>query len=276
MRRVVIVESPEPTELLEAADLSDLAAEPDDDTQRRHARALSLAKLIPEVLARAWLDDDTWPPSWEALEQVETDEQIPSGHAADVCAEPGGELVRRDALGLGSDAPDLYIARRSPDGVASMIETGSIPARWRLLLQGAPGSTSPRVDLQSGGASFIFARVLTGRRAGLMLDESFDYAVLLSARAIDQMDRFVLERERFGAFNALTRSMRDADLASAITEDRLNLSHEVLFPICLPASLASGVICRTDKDRDALLRSLSHPPRIPIVVGDRLVPSDAL
>lgn len=256
LRRVLIVEARIGLEeALRAAGLSDELGPASPDELERHHHAMRLARWAPRELARAWVDGDTWPPEADQLAamraRVDEFDAARSPNLARGLVE-SGELLA------------LEVLVNSASAVHEILRRGFVPARWRLLSGEALDGLSPERDLRSGGAAFVFARLLTRARLGQPLPDGLDYALWLDPLALDREDRFLLRTERYGSLHALAEAMSDPEIDAAVRGATLPAHHELLFPRALPASLVLGVQCRTE-DAEAEL----GPVRVPSWVDPR-------
>ncbi len=245
---------------LDELDAGHILDPPTHELIDRHTAAMLHARDEPERVARAWLDDERWPPT--------------APNAAFEVAGPPDTFQASAPFPdeIRDGCPALYSVQRSAAAVASILDRGMVPRRWLALEDGDVGgsSSSGNSDLIGGGACFVFARLVLHRRAPLPIEPGFDYALLFDIDAFATVDRFVLGHDRFGSLHALTSALSDGELARRIRSKSLAFDHEVLFTVGIPASAVQLVICRNQAARDRLL---ALAPRAPVVIDETLEPA---
>lgn len=237
LQRMLVVDGPDPAAALEALGLATLASVPEPDVMARDTRAWAVARRAPAPLARCWLDAEGWPPNEETLAALEAHAPPP----------------------LLWDPPCCVVAARDPATLTLALRQGLWCRRWRLLdpTPTTPAGLSPEADLTSGGACFVFARVL-----GVGRDPSgADYKVILDPSVLTRS--WILDNDRWGSHGALPSALSEHAVAAALAQGELPALHEVLIPDHVPTSAIVRVECRDVRAREAL----GEVPDLDVVVS---------
>jgi hypothetical protein len=107
---------------------------------------------------------------------------------------------------------------------------------------------------------------------GTFILEPQAYLVMVSAAALDRVERHVVDRDQYGSLGALAAGLSEPALRSALATEILSPDLEVLFPDGLPATQILGVVCKSQEAAAQLAEVLDgYRLRIRTVVADRYV-----
>ena len=255
--------------------LEPLAREPEHQELYRHLRAAVVLRQEPSLYVQLFDEAETWPPSLEDLAALEAELGVPPSDAAAVrvvADRATNFALIRDRM-LDRLAPQLYVVSDQLDEVATWCAAGFLAPRWQLVGHGVrPTSLVGLEDLKSAAGAYSAFRVLTSRRVGTFILEPQEYLVMVSAAALDRVERHVVDRDQYGSLGALSAGLSEPSLRSALATEILSPDLEVLFPDGLPAGLILGVVCKSQEGAARLLQVLDgYRLRVRTVVADRYV-----